>query len=166
MKISTNPRLRLAVALGVLVGLMAVVVVTVAGAWGVAYDPLFYPTLAESHFWVNGFEVTNFHRFAVPGVIAACISLLAVAGRRPLNTWRKRIFSATCGPATLVAFALVFVTLWWAAVGFDAAAFAGMAPTLLVVLTSAVASSAGFLGAILVAQSVWAHQRQSPSAHL
>ena len=155
MKISTNPRLRLAVALGVLVGLMAVVVVTVAGAWGVAYDPLFYPTLAESHFWVNGFEVTNFHRFAVHGVIAACISLLAVAGRRPLDTWRKRIFSATCGPATLVAFALVFVTWWWAAVGFDAAVFAGMAPTLLVVLTSAVASSAGFLGAILVAQSVW-----------
>ncbi len=51
-------------------------------------------------------------------------------------------------------------------VGLMAVVFAGMAPTLLVVLTSAVASSAGFLGAILVAQSVWAHQRQSPSVHL
>lgn len=40
-------------------------------------------------------------------------------------------------------------------VGLMAVVFAGMAPTLLVVLTSAVASSAGFLGAILVAQSVW-----------
>lgn len=153
-------RRRVAAASTLLAG-MAVVVVVVAGTCALLYQPLFDP---NPNGYVNVYypgthrAITRFEGYAIPGLIAALISCVAVQLARPLTSLRKKIVAASTGPAVLVLGAVGFLLLFGAQ-GLPSYLFPLAARFVAVVVTSAVASSAGFLAALQLAQRVWLKTR-------
>lgn len=142
---------------------MAAVVVVVAGTWALLYQPVFDPNPnGEVHVYYPGTrrEITDFENYAIPGVIAALISCLAIQLARPLTSLRKKVVAASTGPTVLMLAAAAFLLLWVAPAGFQLYHVPLAVPFMTVVVTSALVSSAGFLAAIQLAQRVWLWKRE------
>lgn len=157
LSIHSGRRRRVIAAGATLFASMAVVIVAVAGTWALLYQPLFDPNPnGESHVYFAGREMTKFESYATPGVFAALISCFAIQLARPLNRFRKKVVAASTGPTVLLLAAFGFLLLY-SAQGFSLSFLTWAAPFMTVVITAAIASSAGFLAAIELARRVWLH---------
>lgn len=153
--LGTNTRHRTALAPTVLIAAMAVVILAVAGFWGLAYGPLFFPDPnGEVHIYLGPCEVTDFGLFAGAGLFAAVISGTVMMLARPLSTPRKRAVVASTGPTVLLLAGGAFMLLWQTF----------FVPFTVMASTSAVASSLGFLGALRLAQRLRARRPNSAAA--
>lgn len=158
-------RTRRALSALTLVGSLCVVIAAIAGFWTVAYGPIFDPNPnGETHSYISGREVSKFEMLAVPGLVAAIFSCITMWLAAPLDSVKKRVIAAATGPAILLAGALAFILVWWIAQGFSLSFVLAAAPFFVLVVTSAVASTAGFLGAMRLSRLVAARQA-GPDEH-